>query len=93
MAEPLLDLCARGSPAPAASVRRGSLAHRWVPFKLFDRPRRATDAPPATQMRFLLPTPPQGDFLLDQTPAFDPAETDPPPNFVFDQSLPVEFED
>ena len=37
--------------------------------------------------------PPQGDFLLDQTPAFDPAEAEPIPEFVFDQSLPDEFED
>ncbi len=36
--------------------------------------------------------PPQGDFL-DQTPAFDPDEGGPAPEFVFDQSLPVEFED
>ena len=32
--------------------------------------------------------PPQGDFLLDQTPAFDPTEAEPLPDFVFDQSLP-----
>ena len=32
--------------------------------------------------------PPQGDFLLDQTPAFDPTEAEPVPEFVFDQSLP-----
>ncbi len=34
--------------------------------------------------------PPQGDFLLDQTPAFDPTEAEPVPVFVFDQSLPHE---
>ena len=34
--------------------------------------------------------PPQGDFLLDQTPAFDPSEAEPVPEFVFDQSLPHE---
>ena len=34
--------------------------------------------------------PPQGDFLLDQTPAFDPSEAEPVPVFVFDQSLPHE---
>jgi hypothetical protein len=37
--------------------------------------------------------PPQGDFILDQTPAFDPTEAEPPPDFVFDQSLPDEFDD
>ncbi len=35
--------------------------------------------------------PPQGDFL-DQTPAFDPTEAEPIPEFVFDQSLPDEFD-
>ena len=34
--------------------------------------------------------PPQGDFLLDQTPAFDPTEAEPVPDFVFDPSLPDE---
>jgi hypothetical protein len=29
---------------------------------------------------------------LDQTPAFDPAEPDPIPEFEFDQSLPDDFE-
>jgi hypothetical protein len=33
-----------------------------------------------------------GDFLLDQTSGFDPAEAEPVPDFVFDQSLPEEFE-
>ena len=33
---------------------------------------------------------PQGDFLLDQTPAFDPTEAEPVPVFVFDQSMPHE---
>ena len=37
--------------------------------------------------------PPQGDFLLDQTPTFDPADTQPAPEFVFDQSLPDPFDD
>jgi hypothetical protein len=37
--------------------------------------------------------PPQGDFLLDQTPAFDPPRAEPIPEFVFDQSLPDHFED
>ena len=37
--------------------------------------------------------PPQGDFLLDQTPVFDPTEAEPIPEFVFDQSLPDEFDD
>jgi hypothetical protein len=37
--------------------------------------------------------PPQGDFLLDQTPAFDPTEAEPVPVFVSDQSLPQEFDD
>ena len=35
--------------------------------------------------------PPQRDFL-DQTPAFDPTEAEPVPEFVFDQSLPDEFD-
>ena len=37
--------------------------------------------------------PPQADLLtglLDQTPAFDPAE--PVPDFEFDQSLPEDFD-
>ena len=37
--------------------------------------------------------PPQGDFLLDQTPAFDPSEAEPVPDFVFDPSLHDEFDD
>ena len=39
--------------------------------------------------------PPQSDLLtglLDQTPAFDPAEPDPVPDFAFDQSLPDDFD-
>ena len=36
--------------------------------------------------------PPQGDFLLDQTPAFEPSEAEPVPDFVFDPSLPDEFD-
>ena len=36
--------------------------------------------------------PPQGDFL-DQTPAFDPSEAEPIPGFVFDLSVPDEFDD
>ena len=35
--------------------------------------------------------PPQGDFLLDQTSGFDPAEPEPVPELFFDQSLPDEF--
>ena len=37
--------------------------------------------------------PPQGDFQLDQTPTFDPTEAEQVPDFVFDQSLPDEFDD
>ncbi len=37
--------------------------------------------------------PPQGDFLLDQTAAFDPADAEPEPDFHFDQSLPPGFDD
>jgi hypothetical protein len=37
--------------------------------------------------------PPQGDFLFDQTPEFDPTEAEPVPDLVFDQSLPEEFTD
>ncbi|HZD05648.1 MAG TPA: hypothetical protein VE173_12045 [Longimicrobiales bacterium] len=38
-------------------------------------------------------SPPQGDFLLDQTAAFDPADAEPDPGFEFDQSLPPGFDD
>ncbi len=37
--------------------------------------------------------PPQGDFLFDQTPEFAATEAEPGPDFVFDQSLPAEFDD
>ena len=43
--------------------------------------------------------PPQGDFLIDQTPAFDPADADPEPDHAsrgalqFDQSLPPDLDD
>jgi hypothetical protein len=37
--------------------------------------------------------PPQGDFLLDQTLTFDPADAEPEPDFHFDQSLPPGFDD
>lgn len=37
--------------------------------------------------------PPQGDFLLDQTPNFDQANGEPAPEFVFDQSLPDHVDD
>ncbi len=37
--------------------------------------------------------PPQGDFLLDQTSGLDPAEAEPMPDSVFDQSMPENFED
>jgi hypothetical protein len=30
--------------------------------------------------------------FLDQTPAFDPAEPEPVPDFDFDQSLPADFD-
>ncbi len=39
--------------------------------------------------------PPQSDLLtglLDQTPAFDPTEPEPVPDFDFDQSLPDDFD-
>ena len=36
--------------------------------------------------------PPQGDFLLDQTPTFELTEAERVPGFVFDQSLPEEFD-
>jgi hypothetical protein len=39
--------------------------------------------------------PPQSDLLtglLDQTPAFDPAEPEPIPDFEFDQSTPDDFD-
>jgi hypothetical protein len=32
--------------------------------------------------------PPQAELSFDQTPDFDLAEADPPPDFEFDQSLP-----
>jgi len=37
--------------------------------------------------------PPQRDFLLDQTPSFDPADPEPVPDVQFDQSLPDDFDD
>ncbi|HSG06809.1 MAG TPA: hypothetical protein VLA36_00525 [Longimicrobiales bacterium] len=37
--------------------------------------------------------PPQGDFLLDQTAAFDLADAEPEPEFSFDQSLPPGLDD
>ena len=37
--------------------------------------------------------PPQGDLLLDQSPAFDPADADPKQDFQLDQSLPTMFDD
>jgi hypothetical protein len=37
--------------------------------------------------------PPQVELSFDQTPAIDPAEPDPAPEFVFDQSLPDEFDE
>jgi hypothetical protein len=37
--------------------------------------------------------PPQGDFLLDQTAAFDPADAGPDPDFEVDQSLPPGLDD
>ena len=46
-------------------------------------------APPVSPAR----GPPQGDFQLDQTPTFDPTEAEQVPDFVFDQSLPDEFDD
>jgi len=36
---------------------------------------------------------PRGDYLLDQTAAFDPADAEPVPEFVFDPSLPEESHD
>jgi hypothetical protein len=36
--------------------------------------------------------PPQGDLLLDQSPAFDPFGAEPEQDFHFDQSLPTAFE-
>jgi hypothetical protein len=37
--------------------------------------------------------PPQRDLLIDQIPSFDPADPEPVPDFLFDQSLPDEFDD
>lgn len=36
--------------------------------------------------------PPQGELLLDQTPAFDLADPEPVPDFQFDQSLTADFD-
>jgi hypothetical protein len=36
--------------------------------------------------------PPQHDPLTDQTPAFDPTDAEPVPEFVFDQSVPDDFD-
>ena len=46
-------------------------------------------APPLSPAR----SPPQGDLLLDETPAFEPVHADPEQDFQFDQSLPNAFED
>jgi len=51
-----------------------------------DLPHRPTLLAPAR-------APPQGDLLLDQSPAFDPADAEPEQDFHFDQSLPTAFED
>ena len=37
--------------------------------------------------------PPQGDFLFDQTSTFHATDAESVPDFVFDQSLPEEFND
>ncbi len=37
--------------------------------------------------------PPQRDFMLDQTSSFDPVDPEPVPDFLFDQSLPDDFDD
>ena len=36
---------------------------------------------------------PQGDFLLDLTPAFDPTQAEPVPELIFDPPLPADFDD
>lgn len=36
--------------------------------------------------------PPQIDFLTDPSPALDPAQPEPVPEFEFDQSLPDHFD-
>ena len=36
--------------------------------------------------------PPQIEFLTDLSPAFDPSEPEPVPEFEFDQSLPDDFD-
>jgi hypothetical protein len=36
--------------------------------------------------------PPQGDFLLDQTPPVDLTDAGPHQDFVFDQSVPEHFD-
>jgi hypothetical protein len=37
--------------------------------------------------------PPQGDCLFDQTWEFDAKDSDPEPEYIFDQSLPMELDD
>ena len=43
-------------------------------------------------MNCLTRGPPQGDLHVDQTPALDPTDAESIPDFVFDQSLPDEFD-
>ena len=66
---------------PSASRVRTAQASNGCSATVPDRPSRWNGSTP------------QGDFLLDQTPAFDPTEAEPVPVFVFDQSMPHEFDD
>ena len=77
---------------PACSGQRSILAFLTDPPVVsaillhLDLPHRPPPLSPARG-------PPQGDFLLDQTAAFDLAEAEPEPDFTFDQSLPPGLDD
>jgi hypothetical protein len=60
-----------------------------VVFAILEHLMLAHAPPPISPAR----GPPQGDFLLDQSPDFDPIQAEPVPQFVFDQSLPPHFGD
>ena len=47
---------------------------------------------PMRVLAFLTDSPVVAAILLDQTPAFDPAQAEPVPDVVFDKSLPDDFE-
>jgi hypothetical protein len=70
-------------PVVSAILLHLDLPHKPPPLS----PARGPGAPARSVGRSDLLT-----GLLDQTPAFDPAEPDPVPDFDFDQSLPDDFD-